>query len=425
MNITVFGAGPIGLITSLSLIKFGHTVLCVDINTELIQNLSKGLVDLHETGLQAELESALENKKMTLTSDLNNLKPSTSSIYFAAVGTPSHSNGECNLTYIQNCVQKISEIDQPKKIIVIKSTVPPGTHQFLSEKHTNCTFVSCPEFLREGTALYDALNPDRLIIGSHDSAATEVLLELFKPLIQKTKVIITDPTSAELAKYGSNIFLAARVSLINELSRFAEAFNADIKSVSEIIGSDHRIGPDFLNAGAGYGGSCFPKDISALIHLAEQKKIDSPLIQSIQTTNILQHDTFFKLINENCTEKRIAVWGLSFKPHTNDLREASSIKIIHQLLNEDFIIHVHDPVALPEFCELFKNEINSKKIIPFANKEDCLKSMNFLVLCTEWPEYTQYESFNKNLCVFDGRNTFSPQKMKSLGVKYFSIGQKK
>lgn len=430
MKIVVFGAGPIGLVTSLSLCHLGHEVLCIDTNSDLIQNLGNGRCELYEKGLQQQLELALKNKHIQFTTDLKTACD-FSNIFFIAVGTPSQPNGSCDLSQIESSLKSIhSHSSESVKKIVIKSTVPPGTHQKFAEKYKGSIFVSHPEFLREGSAFQDAIHPDRIVIGYTKGEAEQLIRQIYGQMIQKTKLIMTDPTSAELAKYAANSFLAARISLMNEFSKLADHYNGDIQTISKIVGSDHRIGPHFLNVGIGYGGSCFPKDLQSLISIGEENHIHLPLIKAIETANNEQHERFTDLIKIHCTQKIICLWGLTFKPETNDLRNASSLKIIKSLIADGYKIHVHDPVKPGLFFEIFENELNNKNILYFDNHWDALSGCSGLALITEWSVYCDIDTKQLSRVLngkpfFDGRLVFDSQKMKTAEINYFSLGQRK
>lgn len=428
MKIVVFGAGPIGLVTSLSLCHLGHNVLCIDTNKELIERLQNGSCDLYEKGLVQKLQTYLGKKQIQF-SDRPEL--TYSDIYFIAVGTPSLENGACDLSQLEQCLQTIhSGISKTEKTIVIKSTVSPGTHLKFAGVYKNSVFISHPEFLREGTALDDALNPDRIVIGSSNPKARDFICQIYGDMVHRSELICTDPTTAELAKYAANTFLAARISLINEFSKLADHFGADIKQVSKIVGSDHRIGPYFLNAGLGYGGSCFPKDLQSLISTGESQGISLPMIQAIESANDDQLQRFADLIQKNCPQKSICLWGLVFKPETNDLRHASSLKLIRRLLQDGFKIHTHDPAKPDCFFTIFKTDLEKKNIVYFENHWQALQDCAGLAILTEWPTYSTISASElslhlQNKPLFDGRNIFEPAQMQSQNINYFSLGQKK
>ncbi len=430
MKIVVFGAGPIGLVTSLSLCYFGHDVLCIDTNQDLIEKLSSGHSELYEKGLQQQLEIALKENKIQFTTSLT-AACAYSDIFFIAVGTPSLQTGACDLSQVESCLESIHDLkSNTEKKLVIKSTVPPGTHQRLAEKYMSSTFISHPEFLREGTAFEDAIKPDRILVGITNSSARHLMQEIYGNIIKSTKIFFTDPTSAELAKYAANAFLATRISLMNEFSKLADYYNADIKTISQVVGSDHRIGPEFLKAGLGYGGSCFPKDLQSLISLGQQTGIQLPVINAVETTNESQHERFTSLIKDNCSEKIICLWGLTFKPETNDLRNASSVKIIKSLLTGGYKIHAHDPVKPNLFFEVFQDDLQKNNVIYFDNHWEALKDSAGLAIVTEWSLYQEINLNElsqklKNRPCFDGRNIFEPRKMKEHNINYFSLGQKK
>lgn len=429
MKIVIFGAGPIGLVTALSLCHFGHEVLCIDTNSELIQNLSAGRCDLYENDLPQQFKNAFINKQIQFTTDIKTAC-NFSEIFFIAVGTPSQSNGSCDLSQMESCLMSIhSQRTTPAKKIVLKSTVPPKTHLKFADKYKDSIFISNPEFLREGSAFEDSIHPDRIVIGCTTAEAEQLIRKIYGNLILKTKLIITDPTSAELAKYAANSFLAARISLMNEFSKLADHYNGDIQTISEIVGSDHRIGPHFLNAGIGYGGSCFPKDLQSLISIGEENHIHLPLIKAIETANNEQHERFTDLIKTHCTQKIICLWGLTFKPETNDLRNASSVKIIKSLLADGYKIHVHDPVKPDLFFDIFETELNNKNILYFDNHWDALSGSAGLALITEWPIYCHIDTKQLSRALegkpfFDGRLVFNVHKMNIDQINYFSLGQK-
>ncbi len=433
MKIVVFGAGPIGLITSLSLTIWGHDVLCVDLNEQLIERLAKAESDLFEADLKTQLQKYLMLKKLQfgLSTDFD---AEFSNIYFVAVGTPTKSDGTSDLTALQSCIKSIVQIPTAhKKTVVIKSTVPVQTNQNLSDmyKKYNVCFISNPEFLREGQALNDALNPDRIVLGHQDEPAIQLLLQIYQPLINnkenKTKVFVTDPATAEISKYASNVFLAAKISLINEISKITAKFDGDIQHVSKIVGADTRIGPEFLNSGLGYGGSCFQKDISAFVNVAAAHDIQLPMISAIETVNQQQLNRFSNLILKNIPENKICIWGISFKPETNDLREASALKIINALLKKNFTLHIHDPELSPEFLQKYAGYLNQKQIMIFKDKYQALNNCSGLAICTEWPEYVNVDlqkikTHLSHSFIFDGRNTLDNKTATEQGLHYFSLG---
>jgi UDPglucose 6-dehydrogenase len=432
MKIVVFGAGPVGLTTSLSLCIWGHDVLCVDTNVELIKSLSDGITELYEADISTELKSALIRKKIQFSTNPK-AACAFSNIYFIAVGTPNLVDGSCDLSRFDNCVRLIAESAFfSDKTIVIKSTVPPLTNLNYSEKykHTKTTFISNPEFLREGTALKDALHPDRILIGSLCVKSTELLQNIYDPVAKITETFVTDPTTAEISKYAANVFLAARISLINEFAKISDVYNADITTISDVIGSDPRIGSDFLKSGVGYGGSCLPKDVAATVSFSTLKNIELNLIPAIQKTNETQVTDFVLLIQKHSPQKKIALWGISFKPETNDLREAPALKIINLLLDDGFTIHVHDPQLSKVFLLIYSKQIQNHQILIFNDKIQALTDCSALTICTEWAEYSNADisEIKNNLhtpIIFDGRHIFLPSTMKENGIQYFSIGQKK
>lgn len=424
MEIAIFGTGYVGLVTGVCLAELGNQVTCVDVDNEKIKKLKKGESPIYEPGLNELLKK--NSSRLTFTTD-GSKAIEKCEIIFIAVGTPSNLDGSANLKYIEEVAQEIGKNIKKDKIIVIKSTVPVGTEGQVSEiikKYYNGKFcvVSNPEFLREGSAIEDFMHPDRIVIGTSDHETLGKLTKLYEPL--NTPIIHTDIRSSELIKYASNAFLATKISFINEIANLADKFGANIEKIAEGMGYDKRIGFEFLKAGLGYGGSCFPKDVKELIHTAQLAGMDMKILQAVDETNTKQ-----KLIPVTKLKNKIklkgatvAVLGLSFKPNTDDLREASSLAIIDALLYEGAKIKAWDPVAA-KIC---------KKIYPDIEytdtPEDALKDADAAVIVTEWDQLKSLDlkkikKLMKKALIIDGRNVLDKAKATDAGIEYYGIGR--
>ncbi len=442
MKILLIGAGNIGLVTALCFAEKGHQVFCVDIDQTKIGKLKSGVASIFEPELDFLLKSHLKLGNIQFSSQLESVL-NQSEVIFLAIGTPNDSTGQVDLTAVDNAVADIARLcttatntssAKVAKTIIIKSTAPPGTNKKFTEKYPNFKFISSPEFLREGSAIYDCLNPDRIIIGSHPEHANDDL-KLFKSIyeqfeISENKFIQMDTVTSEMTKYAANIFLAARVSLMNEFSRVCERNGADIELLKKGLSLDHRIGNEFLNAGIGYGGSCFPKDLEAFNSYATGLNENLKITNAIRKTNDLQLANFgFKIVAyhkaANIQNPTICIWGATFKPDTDDLREAPALKLVALLLNRSFNLHIYDPKAEGALTDLFKDQPNVKI---FKNSYEALDGTDALVIATEWNEFksanpTEIKKHLKAPVIFDGRNIFSPPQMRELGFQYFSIGR--
>lgn len=431
MNLTVVGAGYIGLVTSLCFSEVGYNVFCVDVDQNKIKNLKNGISHIYENQIERLLLSNTSAGRIHFFDNFE-VTNSHSPIFFIAVGTPLNNQNESDLSQVYDSIHQIIQMGDSRKTIVIKSTVPPGTLQFLKEKYKDrdVDFVSNPEFLREGSAVNDCLNPDRIIIGTDSATILKTLTEVYKPFVKNNQPIISmDSTSAELTKYAANIMLASRISLMNEFSRICEKTGANIESVELGISKDPRIGSHFLKAGLGYGGSCFPKDIHSFITLGKKLNEELLVSKAVYQTNDLQIDRFTKKILEHCqNKKQVTIWGASFKPETNDIREAPALKIIQKLLEENFIIHLFDPAANETVADHFSAHKKSKSLHFFTNQYEALTQSNVLIICTEWE---QFKHADLNLIkaklhsptIFDGRNIFSLEELKKNNISYHSIGR--
>ncbi len=430
MKITVFGAGPVGLVTSLSFAELGHQVLCLDIDSTKVTQLQSGKSPIYEPGLAEILQKQVQLEKIKFQTELSSSED-LGEFVFIAVNTPSRPASGCDLNFLNDAMKQIALFAHTPKYIVIKSTVTPGTLLNLQKQFSDrdFIFISNPEFIREGSALSDAMNPDRIVIGSLDKTAIEKMKMLFAPFIKlDSQFIVMDSTSAEFTKYAANIMLAARISMMNEFSRLTEILGGDIENIRRGIGSDSRIGPEFLKAGLGYGGSCFPKDIDALVNLAKMHGESLAITTAIGETNDLQIKNFTQKILKKIhlqNLKTISIWGVSFKPLSNDLREAPALKVISRLIESGLQLKIYDPVAHAELKELFADQ---PLVQIAATAEAALKNSDALVVMTEWkeflaPDFKMIKSLLSWPIIFDGRNIYDPAQMRNLIIDYTSVGR--
>jgi len=440
MRVCMIGTGYVGLVTGACLAEQGNHVWCVDVDQDKIARLNAGEVPIYEPGLEDIIKRNVSQGRLKFTTDTKEAVNS-SLFVFIAVGTPPDGNGNADLTYVLQAAQNIGSSLDGYKIIATKSTVPVGTtykikntitDELKKRGRTDIDFdvAFCPEFLKEGSAVDDFLSPDRIVIGTENDRTSEFLRELFSPYVQREPRILTmSITSAELTKYAANSMLATRISFMNELAGFCETVGADIEEVRRGIGTDKRIGPAFLYAGVGYGGSCFPKDIKALIRSAKEKGKDLSILQAVEEVNTNQKYNFLKKIlkhfDDKITDKTFAIWGLSFKPHTDDIREAPAIEIIKELTKKGAKVRAFDPVAMDNARPLFEDDPN----VHFADDEyNALEGADAMVLVTEWPQFRKpdWERVKELLAapvVFDGRNQYDPVQMKKMGFEYFGVGR--
>jgi len=429
MNICIIGAGHVGLVSAACFAELGNQVICMDNDKSRIVALKKSIMPFYEPGLKEIVTKNVKGKRLLFTTNLEEAVKK-SSIIFIAVGTPPKENGEADLTDIEKVAQRIARYMPSYRLIVEKSTVPVETGRWV--EHTirvnirgkkKFDVASNPEFLREGSAIEDFMRPDRIVLGVESKKAEDILKELYRPL--KAPVIVTDIKSAEIIKHASNSFLAAKISFINAIANICEKVGADVTKVAEGLGSDKRIGAKFLNAGCGYGGFCFPKDIEAFIHIAEKKGYDFQLLKAVKEINEEQKDLMVKKIENalwNIKGKTIGILGLSFKPGTDDLRFAPSIDIIGRLKLHGAKIRAFDPQAMEAASKIFKGVKFCRDVYEAAKGSDCL------VILTEWNEFKEIDlkkikRLLKQPVVVDGRNIYEPQKMKKMGFKYFGIGR--
>lgn len=429
MNLTVVGMGHIGLITALCFADKGHSVMCMDNNHNKISSLQKGPPSIYEPSLTAYLQASIKNNSIEFFSDISLSIINTDCINIC-VGTPNHPSGPADLEGLEQLLSDLTPRIPSATPIIIRSTVPPGTHRRLAKQYPQHRFISSPEFLREGSAIHDCLNPDRIIVGSDDPQDLEFFKQLYKDFnLRPEQFLFMDPTSAEMSKYAANIFLANRVSLINEFARISEKVGADIKQIQKALTMDPRIGGEFLNAGLGYGGSCFPKDLQAFTHFAKSLGAEALITDAVQKTNTLQIRSFTDKIIERLSQQRlphhVTLWGLSFKPNTDDLREAPALKLAQALLEKGYSLKLYDPKATSNLQKIYSDHPN---VTICSTAQNSAQNSSAIILCTEWSEF--YEVNLKEIkplmahpIIFDGRNIYDPQTMKELGFEYHSVGR--
>lgn len=432
MHIGVIGTGYVGLVLGACLAETGNHVICADIDESKIDLLKNGHSPIYEPGLESLLEHNLSEKRLNFTTDIGTCVEH-SEVVFIAVGTPADKDGQVDLSQVMSAADTIGKHLNDEKIIVTKSTVPVGTASKIRETiehHTSQPFHICsnPEFLKEGTSVEDFMRPDRIVIGVESEYARSVLEDLYGPFLRGgNPIIFMDIASAEMTKYAANTMLAVRISFINQIAALCEATGANVDLVRRGIGSDPRIGPSFLYAGGGYGGSCLPKDVRALVSTGAENNIDMSIPRSAQEWNDYQKEVVFnKLTGElgdDLSGYRVAVWGLSFKAETDDIREASSLLIIPKLIDCGATVIAHDPKAM----ESARNELPSEvEYVP--DEYSACEGADALLILTEWlqyrrPDFGRIKTILKRPLVVDGRNLFTPKKMKELGFTYLSIGR--
>lgn len=432
MKVCVVGTGYVGLVAGTCLAEMGNDVICVDNNLEKLSQLEKGIVPIYEPGLEELIKVNVSEGRLNFTSNLKEAVQK-SLVCFIAVGTPQGEDGQADLKYVFEVAKSIGQSINDYKVIVDKSTVPVGTADAVSKiikEQTNIEFdvVSNPEFLKQGAAVDDFLKPDRVVIGSNSQKATEIMQELYSPFLRTgNPVIIMDVKSAEMTKYAANSFLAVKISYANEIANICEQVGADAEMVRIGMCSDKRIGSQFLFPGLGYGGSCFPKDVKALLKTAKDNNCDYQLLQAADDVNKKQRQVFInKILNKfgnDLSGKTFAVWGLAFKPKTNDMREAPAITIINALLERGAKVQAYDPKAVESAKEIFGNKITySKSAYEALNGADCM------LLLTEWnefrrPDFDKIKSLMKGNVIFDGRNQYNSKRLLEKGFEYYQIGK--
>ena len=431
MDICVIGTGYVGLVAGACLADMGNNVICVDNNEAKISQLKNGIIPIYEPSLEELVKANVLENRLEFSTDLKSAVEK-SLVCFIAVGTPQGEDGSADLQYVFNVAKSIATSMNDYKVIVDKSTVPVGTAEKVSEiikANTKYDFdvVSNPEFLKQGNAVDDFLSPDRVVIGSNSDKATQIMQEIYAPFFRTgNRVIVMDVKSAEMTKYASNAFLAVKISYANEIANLCEKVGANAEMVRVGMTTDSRIGNKFLFAGLGYGGSCFPKDVKALIKTGLENDCEMSIIKSADETNKKQRLLFLdKITNKfgkNLTGKTFAVWGLAFKPKTNDMREAPAITIINELLNRGAKVQAYDPKASEEAKFYFQNKITYAK-----NSYEALENADALILLTEWnefrrPDFDKIKELLNNPVIFDGRNQYNGSKLVEKGFDYTCIG---
>lgn len=439
MNISVFGTGYVGLVTGVCFAEMGNDVICVDVDPKKVEMLRDGRSPIYEPGLEDLIKGNLKAKRIQFTTDSKKAVES-SELLFIAVGTPSDVDGSADLKYVLQVAETLAQNMNGHKFVVTKSTVPVGTclkihevmKRVLAKRNVQFQYdlISNPEFLREGSAIEDCLKPSRVVIGCESDQASEIMHRIYEPFLKSgNPLLVMDLLSAEMAKYAANSMLATKISLMNEFSRVCEKVGADIENVRKGIGSDPRIGPHFIFAGVGYGGSCFPKDVKALIKAGKDNGERLEILEAVENTNQLQRENFYARIKQGVggsfKGQKIGFWGVAFKPGTDDIRDAPSIDLIESLLKEGAQVQVYDPVAAENAQIHFKNNPALKF---FNDQYEAAQDCSCLVIVTEWksfkePNFDKIKSLLKKPLVYDGRNLFSLKMMKEMGFEYHSIGR--
>ena len=439
MKLGVIGSGYVGLVAAACFSEMGNSVFCIDIDEEKVNNLKDGRIPIYEPGLSELVTRNYKKENLKFSTDIKDALSNTD-IVFIAVGTPMGEDGSADLKYVLEVAKSIGDHMLHHLIIVNKSTVPVGTadqvkntiQNSLNQRTSNLTFdvVSNPEFLKEGAAIKDFMHPDRVVVGSNNNKATEVLRDLYAPFtLNNDRFIAMDIRSAEMTKYAANAMLATKISFINEIANICEHVGADVNQVRNGIGSDKRIGYQFIYPGCGYGGSCFPKDVNALINISNNHGYFPNLISSVDKVNSAQKEVLFtKIVAEygrNLNSRKFAIWGLSFKPETDDMREAPSINLISSIIDAGGVVNAYDPKAINEAKFYLKNY----NVNYFENKYDVLDSVDALILVTEWkefrsPDFDKMRDLMKGNIIIDGRNQFKENRILEKGFKYLQIGVK-
>ncbi|EIK46690.1 UDP-glucose dehydrogenase [Cellvibrio sp. BR] len=440
MKVTVFGIGYVGLVQAAILAEVGHDVVCVDVDADKVEALKKGQIPIYEPGLEPLVKENFAAGRLSFTIDAA-LGVKHGEVQFIAVGTPPDEDGSADLKYVLAVASTIAEHMESHKIVVDKSTVPVGTGDRVKAKmaevleskgKSQMTFdvISNPEFLKEGSAVADCMKPDRIVIGTDNKDAEDVMRELYAPFNRNhEKIIVMDVRSAELTKYAANCMLATKISFMNEMANLAEILGADIEAVRHGIGSDPRIGYHFIYPGVGYGGSCFPKDVQALIQTADQIKFDAKVLKAVEARNNEQKTTLFAKINKHFNGdlkgKTFALWGLSFKPNTDDMREAPARVVMEALWEAGAKVQAFDPEAMNETQRIYGNRDD---LLLCGTKESALKHADSLIIVTEWqafraPDFDLIKNMLSQATIFDGRNMYDPKRLAKRGFTYYSVGR--
>jgi UDPglucose 6-dehydrogenase len=440
MKITIYGSGYVGLVTGALIADVGNEVLCVDVDETKVANLKKGIIPIFEPGLDDVIKRNVEAERLDFTTDMDQAV-AHSEVQFIAVGTPPGEDGSADMQYVAAVAKTIADRMTERKIVVNKSTVPVGTGDMVQNvikdglaargERIEYAVVSNPEFLKEGAAIEDFMKPDRIVIGTDDEYATGVMQELYAPFCRnrRDRLIFMSRKSSELTKYAANSLLATKISFMNELSNIADRLGADIEDVRVGIGSDPRIGYHFIYPGCGYGGSCFPKDVKALIATSRENNYEAKLLQAVDAVNDRQKHVLFeklmKRFDNDIKGKKFAIWGLSFKPNTDDLREAPSRVLIESIFEHGGTVRAYDPVAMNEMRHFYPDE---KRLELVGTALDTLEDTDALLINTEWREFrsVNMDAVKKALkrpLVIDGRNLYEPENMKAAGIDYDCIGR--
>ncbi|MFN5324795.1 MAG: UDP-glucose dehydrogenase family protein [Bacteroidota bacterium] len=432
MNITVVGTGYVGLVTGTCFAEMGNQVICVDIDQKKVEAMQQGRIPIYEPHLDVLFERNIKQGRLIFTTDLAAaIKPAQ--VIFLALPTPPGEDGSADLSYVLGVASKLGQLMDSYKVVVNKSTVPVGTaekvhHAIAANCKVEYDVVSNPEFLREGFAVDDFMKPDRVVIGTESERARKIMSELYAPFVrQGNPIYMMDARSSELTKYAANAFLATKITFMNEIANLCERTGANVDMVRIGIGSDDRIGKRFLFAGIGYGGSCFPKDVQALAKTADEYGYDFRVLDSVMKVNATQRtiifDKIMRYFNHDVKGKKIGVWGLAFKPDTDDIREAPALFLIEKFLEAGAVISVFDPEAMPNVKKIFGERISYAQ-----DSYEAIAQADALLIATEWavfrtPEFERISKLMKNKAIFDGRNLYDPSKMAQLGFHYESIGR--
>ncbi len=444
MNLTIIGTGYVGLVTGACFAEMGTTVTCVDVDELKIQNLENGILPIYEPGLENLVLKNFKDKSLKFSTSLGRATKATN-LYFIAVGTPPGEDGSADLKYVLQVASQIGRTITEYSVIVDKSTVPVGTadkvrqtiQTELSNRGLDIEFdvVSNPEFLKEGAAVNDFLKPDRIIIGSDSKKATKIMRRLYAPFSRnRDKIILMNVRDAEMTKYAANSMLATKISFMNEIANICERLGVDVENVRKGIGSDNRIGYSFIYPGCGYGGSCFPKDVKALIKTSRKNGFEPELLNAVEERNMAQKQVLPLKIKDrfgsDLSGKTFCIWGLSFKPGTDDMREAASIIIIDELLKAGATLNAYDPVAMEQAKKEMPDEwFKNGKLTFFDNQYMAIDNADALILVTEWksfrqPDFNTMSERMKTKIIFDGRNQYDLEEMKEYGFEYHGIGRK-
>jgi UDPglucose 6-dehydrogenase len=440
MQIAIIGSGYVGLVAGACLAESGNDVVCADIDQGKIDRLNDGQIPIYEPGLEPLVERNLREGRLTFTTDVA-AAARAAEVVFIAVGTPPGEDGSADLQHVLAVAETIGRSmpdDGPEKIVITKSTVPVGTARRVQEaigRHTSRRFHVCsnPEFLKEGAAVQDFMKPDRVVVGVDSEHARDRLEELYAPFVRSgAPVLFMDIASAEITKYAANAMLATRISFMNTIARLCEAVGADVARVRQGIGSDERIGPSFLFAGIGYGGSCFPKDVKALVHTLRACGVDPAILEGVESVNARQKTMLVERVVErfggSIAGRTFAVWGLSFKPETDDMREAPSLEVVRGLAARGAMVKAHDPEAAHEAARHFSDLLADNRLELCEHNYDCLDGADALLVLTEWhayrtPDMARIRDRLSEPLVFDGRNLWEPERMAAAGFEYHSVGR--